>query len=702
LKPDLRALPLKLVYKSGEDDILADFFIPCLGASSSYDRLAGFFSSSCFAVAAHGVLSLIQHRGHMRIVCSPRLQQGDIEIINKSPEQLKEVCTLRLGEEIDQASESLIERDHLAVFAYMLARGFLEMRLAVPTSAGTPFRVEERAQLAGLFHEKVGIMRDEDGHVVSFSGSVNESAMAWAGNIEEFKVFRSWEPAQREYQLMDIARFESVWEGTAPQVQTLDLPTAISSKIVQIAPAELDYERLRGKYESRKAKQKTYLFQYQVDAIDRWFAADRRGILAMATGTGKTYTGLGCIQKLQQESQGFLCVISVPQLHLVDQWKTAMRKFPLRVAPIVVAGTNGTWRTSLSTRVNDLIGGSRKPVVVVGTHASVSSEDFLSLVRRGSGKFHALLIGDEVHRLGAPQYSAAMLTEYQWRLGLSATPDRWMDELGTDLVRSFFGKTVFEFSLGAAIHSINPITHRTYLVPYNLYPRFAYLTDPEMQDYVRLTQQIGRIDHDDPDPTLRGHLEQLYFKRARVLRDAAQKEEVLGSWIREQSHQLHHAIVYCSEKQIDYVCQHLKEAGISYHRFTMEEGTHPEKRFGGHTEREIILSRFIDGTYRVLVAMRCLDEGVDIPQAEVSLLLSNSSSPVEHIQRLGRLLRPCEGKTHAMVYDVVALPPVNVGDKCSEALLKVETTRIRQLASWADNEVEAVTSVQREIIGRGE
>jgi superfamily II DNA or RNA helicase len=702
---DLRTLRLKLVYKSGEDDILGDFFVPCLRVASSYDRLAGFFSSSCFAVAAHGILSLVQRGGHMRIVCSPRLQKGDIEIINKSPGELQEVCTQRLGEEICEATESVVERDHLAVFAYMLARGLLEMRLVVPTSAGAAFKVDEHVQLAGLFHEKVGILRDEDGNVVSFSGSVNESAMAWAGNIEEFKVFRSWEPAQREYQLMDIAHFDSVWAGRAPRIQTFDLPTAIANKIVQIAPAELDYERLRKKYEHRKAKQTTHLFQYQVDAIERWFAADRWGILAMATGTGKTYTALGCIQKLEQEKQGFLCVISVPQLHLIDQWKSAIRKFPLGAAPIVVAGTNSNWRTALSTGINDLIRGARIPVIVVGTHASVSSPDFLSLVRRGSGKCHSLLVGDEVHRLGAPKYSAAMLKEYQWRLGLSATPDRWMDELGSDLIRSFFGETVFEFSLGDAIHSVNPATHRTHLVPYNLYPRFARLTDREMRDYVRLTQQIGRIDRDDPDPAIRLQLEQLYFRRARVLRDAAQKEDVLSLWIREQAQQLHHAIVYCSEKQIDYVCRHLKDAGISHHRFTMNEGVQPEKRFGGRTERETIINRFIDGTYRVLVAMKCLDEGVDIPQAQVALLLSNSSSPIEHIQRLGRLLRPCDGKNRAMVYDVVALPPSSTSGAAagySEALLKAETTRIRELASWADNEVEAVASVQQQIMGWGE
>lgn len=425
----------------------------------------------------------------------------------------------------------------------------------------------------------------------------------------------------------------------------------------------------------------------------------------MATGTGKTYTALGCVKRLERETRGFLCVISVPQLHLVDQWKSAIRGLPLRVTPIVVSGTNDSWRAALSTGINDLLHGAKSPLVVVGTHASISSPDFLKLVRRGHGKFPSLLIGDEVHRLGAPKYSAAMIEQYDWRLGLSATPDRWMDELGSNLIRSFFGETVFEFSLGDAIHSINPVTHRTYLVPYYLHPRFAHLTNHEMEDYVRLSQQIGRIDPENADPDERVHLEQLYFRRARILRDAADKEEILCDWIRKQQEQLHHAIIYCSDKQIGYVCQHLADTGISHHRFTMEEGVLPEKRFGGLTERQTILNCFADGTYKVLVAMKCLDEGVDIPQAQVALLLSNSSSPIEHIQRLGRLLRPHEDKSRATVYDVVALPPRTVGGaagRYSEALLKAETTRIRELASWADNEVEAVSSVQQQIMGWGE
>jgi superfamily II DNA or RNA helicase len=703
---DLRALPLRLVYKSGEDDVLDDFFVPCLGSANSYDRLAGFFSSSCFAVAASGILSFVQHEAHMRIVCSPRLQRGDIEIINKSPDELQQICAARLGEELTRSTVSAVERDHFAVLAYMLAHGLLEIRLAVPVSAGASFEVERRAQYAELFHEKVGILRDEKGNTVSFSGSINESAIAWAGNIEEFKVFRSWEPDQREYQRTDIAHFQAIWEGRAPRIRTFDVPTAIVNEIVQSAPAELDYERLRRKHEHSRVRRPIRLFQYQLDAIQRWISAGRRGILAMATGTGKTYTALGCVKQLEQETRrGFLCVISVPQLHLVDQWLSAIRNLPLQVTPIVVSGTNNTWRASLSTGINDLLHGVKSPLVIVGTHASVSSRDFLAIMRRGHGRFPSLLIGDEVHRLGAPKYSAAMTDAYDWRLGLSATPNRWMDEPGSNLIRSFFGETVFEFSLGDAIHSINPMTHRTYLVPYYLHPLCAHLTNAEMQNYIRLSQQIGRMDPENADADERAHLDQLYFKRARVLRDAANKEEALCRWIREQEEPLHHAIVYCSDKQIDYVCQHLADAGISHHRFTMEEGVLPEKRFGGRTERQTILNCFADGTYSVLVAMKCLDEGVDIPQAQIALLLSNSSSPIEHIQRLGRLLRPHEGKTRATVYDVIALPPGTVGGasvRYGETLLKVETTRIRELASWADNEVEAISSVQQQIVEWGE
>lgn len=704
----LRGLHIKSFYRSGEDRIVADFFEPCLGVSRVYDRLAGFFSSSCFAVASRGILPFVQNGGHMRIVCSPRLQEADAVIISKTPDELERVVTERLGQDIDHASACVAERDHLAILAYMLAKGQLEMRLAVPAADGEPPQAADASQTTELFHEKVGIMLDDAGNAVSFSGSINESALAWVGNIEEFKVFRSWESAQCEYQHSDTAHFNAVWEGSAPGVWTFDLPTAIAKRLIQLAPPELDFKTLRHKYDSATIdppiaeRQGVHLFQYQEDAIDQWFAADRKGIFAMATGTGKTYTAIGCVKRLtREESRGFLCVISVPQLHLVDQWTSAINKFPLGIRPIVADGTQSDWRARVSTSINDLILGTKSPVVIVGSHATVSSKDFISLVMRCTGKVPSLLIGDEVHRLGAPAYSAALRSGYLWRLGLSATPDRYMDELGSQMIRTFFGDTVFEFSLGDAIRKINPATHRTYLVPYNLYPLVARLTSSEMRQYLALTRQIQSMNHDDSDPATQKHLEQLYFKRARVLRDAEQKEEVFVRWLQESKGSLHHAIVYCSDKQMGYVRRHLDETRIMYHTFTMTESVRPEERFGGRTERQAILDAFADGTYRVLVAMKCLDEGVDIPQAETALLLANSSSNIEHIQRLGRLLRPCEGKTSASVYDAVTLPPASSdADATSYAagLLEVEASRERQLASWADNQVEAIATVQREII----
>lgn len=704
----LQGLFIKSSYRSGEDSVVRDFFAPCLSIASSYDRLAGFFSSSCFAVASHGILPFVQNGGHMRIVCSPRLQAGDAAIISKSPGGLEQVVTERLGQEIDRAITSAVEVDHFAVLAYMLAKGQLEMRLAVPAADDGPPRVADALQTIELFHEKVGILRDNSGNTVSFSGSINESALAWVGNIEEFKVFRSWESAQCEYQQSDTAHFDAVWEGSAPGIWTFDLPTAVANRLIQLAPVELDFKTLRLKSNPSSVdlpvveKAEVHLFRYQEDAIENWFAADRKGIFAMATGTGKTYTALGCVKRLiQEQTRGFLCVISVPQLHLVDQWTSAMKKFPLGITPIVADGTNTHWRRNLSTSINDLVLGSKSPVIIIGSHASVSSKDFISLVMRCAGKVPSLLVGDEVHRLGAPAYSAALCPGYKWRLGLSATPDRYMDELGSQTIRTFFGDTVFEFSLGDAIRRINPATHRTYLVPYNLYPLVARLTSGEMRQYLALTRQIQSLNHDDSDPGTQSHLEQLYFKRARVLRDAEQKEDVFVQWLQESKGNLHHAIVYCSDKQMGYVCRHLDETGIMYHTFTMAEGVCPEERFGGRTERQTILDAFADGTYRVLVAMKCLDEGVDIPQAETALLLANSSSNIEHIQRLGRLLRPCEGKKSASVYDVVALPPTSLDADsrgCSEGLVEVEARRERQLASWADNQVEAIAIVQREII----
>jgi superfamily II DNA or RNA helicase len=698
----LRDLDTKSVYKSSEDDVLMDFYVPCLSSATRYDRLAGFFSSSSFSVAAEGLLSFIGRSGKMRLVCSPELQTADIDVLQKSPDELRRLCGEKIAQAVENADSLELQRDHLAVLAYMLAHGLLEIRIAVPLdSRGQPSSTPA-ARASGIFHEKVGLFYDSDGNAVSFSGSINESANAWLWNAEEFKVFRSWELEQRNYQSADIQHFADLWDGRSHSVAVFSLPEAAERRMLQAAPDTLDIPGLRAKYELRRtiqvrdASESPTLYQYQIDAVNAWLDHDRRGILEMATGTGKTYTALACVRATMPSNRGILCVIAAPQQHLLDQWASNTKAFFPDVVPVLAHSGNTAWRPQLSQSISRLLHRGQGLAIVLATHATAASSEFTVLVKRAESHCSCLLVGDEAHRLGATTYSRALLDAFTWRLGLSATPTRWMDDVGSHAVLQFFGPSVYEFPLREAILTTNPSTHRTYLVPYDYYPRYAVLTHAETIRYASVCKQISRLCAIGEDTRNPSRLERLYFERARILKNAQNKLETFENILDEIGREKRHIIVYCTEVQMSSVCATLAQRRMTFHPFTMAQGTRRDARFGGQTERRHLLQEFRDGVFQVLAAIRCLDEGVDIPEARVAVLLASSSSPVEHIQRLGRILRPCEGKESAVVFDVMARRDPQFGspgDSFVESLERIELSRIREIASWARNEAEALKSV---------
>ena len=188
-----RDIDVALSYETGRDDPVNEFYVPLLAKASSYDRIAGFFTSASLAIAARGIAGLIRNNGTMRIIACPRLDEADAAIIQRVVENPDEYISKRLVDDLAHMEDDF-QHDHLRALGWMLANGHLDIRIAVVK--------RERADAIdfnSLFHQKIGIMRDGEGNRVSFSGSINETASGWLTNIEEFKVFRSWEPGQDSY-----------------------------------------------------------------------------------------------------------------------------------------------------------------------------------------------------------------------------------------------------------------------------------------------------------------------------------------------------------------------------------------------------------------------------------------------------------------------------------------------------------------------
>ena len=267
----LDTLPLKETYDSDEDDILRKFYVPALALASRYDRLAGYFSSAALAASAEGMAEFIRNGGRMRLVTSVQLTKADQRAILDGLASPEEAIARIMEGNLDLADQ--FQRDHVKALSWMVAKKILEIKVAVPLSGDGSFHTGPLST-GSIYHQKVGILHDSEGNVVSFSGSVNETGNAWHQNIEELKVFCSWKPGQRGYGSDDAKRFEKFWHGQSSSTKVFDLPTAIRERMIRDAPdtEEEAMACLEGRAPARGLR------GYQEEAVQKWQDAGMRGM----------------------------------------------------------------------------------------------------------------------------------------------------------------------------------------------------------------------------------------------------------------------------------------------------------------------------------------------------------------------------------------------------------------------------------------
>lgn len=684
----LNELNLKLSYDSDVDDILNSFYIPVLSNSIIYKRIVGFFSSSSLAIAAKGIANFILNNGQMQLLCGVHLTKSDIEEIKKAYKNPQEIIENSMLNELENLEEEII-KDHVGALGWMIANGKLEIKIAILLDKnGLPLT-------KGMLHQKIGILEDSQGNMISFSGSNNETAFAWKANIEEFKVFRNWIKHEKEYFNSDLLKFEKYWEGQTHRMDIIDIPVAVKNKLVKMAPNDI-MSIISSEISNEKSKKqkKVKLWDYQNEAINNWIKNGKNGIFEMATGTGKTFTALGCLNKELKESKKLLCVITAPYQHLVQQWKNSIEKFGIEYDDLIIAdSTNSFWKDKLADLIIDISLGHENKAIVIATHRTFSSEDFKEIINY-KDKFNIILIADEVHGLGAENSKLGLTDAYDFKLGLSATPKRWFDDYGTEIIYDYFGGVVYEFDLEKAIYTTNPATGNTYLTPYNYNPKFLSLKSKELEDYFEITRHIAVKYGSKKDKEEDTRIESLLFKRANIIKNAEEKYSILEEILDEIGSNLKWTIIYCTEHQIKKVMEIIKKRRISAHLFTMNEGTKPDNKLNGLSERDYILKKFIEGYYKVLIAIKCLDEGVDIPPARIAIMMASSGNPREHIQRLGRIIRRYPDKNKALVYDLFVLPDLNKFPSefrdLERKIFDKEFERYEEIASISINNAEAL------------
>ncbi|WP_298518106.1 DEAD/DEAH box helicase family protein [uncultured Methanobrevibacter sp.] len=663
----LKDVNIKIKYDSDEDDLLNDFYIPVLSQANEYYRLSGFFNSSSLAVSACGLENFIKHNGKMKLITSVIFSENDLNRINEAEENPLKVIEENFIKDLDNISDEFV-KDHLAALGWMIAHDYLEIKVAYPKD------------LNSLFHPKVGILKDSNQNIVSFSGSDNETRSGWLSNIEEFKVFASWKSGHPEIIDSDINSFFKYWDNDANKVNVIEIPKAIKKDLIKLAPDNsdnLNFHQLPNYGGGSISKDERKLRFYQQDALDSWFGNGCRGIFELATGTGKTFTALKSLEKLYKR-EDIVCVIACPLIYLVEQWFKDIKNFPIFENVYRIYGTNANWKKQLNDFMFDLDLGIIDDGIIITTHNTFSNDNFIKALSSCNKKL--CVIVDEMHHLGAEKFSEGLTCiNYQYRLGLSATPSVYMNEEATDFLMDYFGGIVSSFTIKDALTNIDPETGEYYLAEYNYYPIRIELSQKEMEEYNKLSNMI-RIEYFKDNDDSEKNLVRLLNKRRQILKDAKQKDVKLREILNKYS-DIDHLIIFTTHNQKDRVLTILGEEGVSpRHEFTSNVGTKNIKEIGMN-EREFLIDKFDKGNLKALVAIKCLDEGVDVPSADKVIIMSSSTNPMEYVQRRGRVLRKYKGKDVATIFDMVVLPE----DDGFDATKTIKEAEIRKLYDFIES-----------------
>lgn len=667
------------------DDLLG-VLVPAIAESDYFDCMMGFFASPSLAEIGRGLASYLRKSTNpMRLLVSPFVSTEDQKALRDGVITADALVDRMFRDGVPEADD--LTRHTLSCLAWMIRQKRLDFRVAI--------------QKDGLFHPKVWLLKLGD-HRLVFHGSSNMTGAGLRKNREQVALARAWtDPVQDKTERRVRSEFETLWSGGDPDCLVVRLPKALEEKLLSDygngpQPSEVEAERIwqraslaaeggamelavsadrRGFQIPDWLEYETGAFRHQGEAVRAWLASGGRGILAMATGSGKTLTSLVACHKLHKDIGKLLVVVAAPYVPLVIQWCEEIAVFG--IIPRNLSNGSGPVerRRQISDAGRSLKLGLAEVEVLVVSHDILTDEDFQRQIDRIA--VPKVLIADEVHNLGSVGFLNHQPLFFDYRLGLSATPIRQYDQEGTDRLFSFFGQPCFEFTLQDAIGVC--------LVPYDYYVHRVTLTDDEMDEFADLSDQIRRLSWKIGAGLSDPQLDNLVRKRRLVVEVAANKLRELERLLdEERPNRLEYELVYATDKspaQLDEVNDILRSRGILFHQLTAEE-TKDRKRTSA------ILADFQSGGLQVLTAKRVLDEGVNVPQIKRAYVLASNTVERQWVQRRGRILRKCDaiGKTHGIIHDFVAMPPAEMlGDDDARSLAKAELKRVQEFASLARN-----------------
>ncbi len=677
LKPKMFKLP--------DEPVAEKILIPGFRTAKKVRGAFGWFTSGWIGRLAPG-LAVYLNRNEAEPVdftVAPALFPDELAAVKRGVrmtplEAAEQITDLFVKRRVDA---SVLARHALDCLAWMIATGMLRLRIAVPAPESN-------------YHPKIWLFDDGESQVLA-RGSGNATSRGVAAGVEHLDVDVSWVPDSQARVISGIAMLDDWSKGRSLGIEeVVELPAALEKDIIktapQLPPLPRDYDMAArkenmmrdpaGTYTARRLEQRlripsdlewtTGMFAHQGEAVKQWEGGSfpEAGVIAMATGAGKTLTALICAARSQDRLNGepLLVVVSAPSVPLVMQWQEETKKFGvIPVAPSLVSNTE----RALTRLFRSLRGGGTHVAIV--TNALLCTPSFQATVEekiRSRGQtVPTMLIADEAHTLGAESFITNKPAFFDKRLALSATPERQYDPQGTKEIFEFFGPTVYEFGLDRAIGFC--------LVPYNYYVHACTLNENELDEFKRLSRRIGTAmgaGASEEDSSL----QRLLIARRRIIETAQSKIDLLREvLIRRGPRDLEHVLIYTSAKnpeQFAKIGALLTELEIKWAPVTQETTRNPKLLTR-------ILDSFTKGASQVLLAKKVLDEGVDIPNIREAFIVASSTVEREWVQRRGRVLRRYPGKPWAIVHDFLALPPAYlVRDTDAKGLKKIINTELNR------------------------
>lgn len=657
-----------------------------------------------------GLKRLVENNGKVRIITSPNLTQEDITAIKDGYDRrkTKEIVERTIIRDFREPKNEE-ERWYLGFLSWLIENSYMDIKIAFM-----------KGNNGYLYHEKIGIFTDGDGKKIAFSGSSNETLSGVLNNYERIDVYPYWNYATKIKEMEE--HFDEIWQDEENSLEIIEFPKVAIEKLHTYQP---DYINNKEKYalgatcritpeagaeQLHPIKEKNVptmpemdLRDYQKEAIKAWEDQSFKGIFDMATGTGKTYTALGALVRLYSHcGKNLAVIICCPFRHLVEQWVEDLRLF--NIDPIIgySDSSDRKWKTRLAYAV-DLHNHSGSFFCFITTNSTFKSE----FVQQKIAKLNhqSLLIADEAHYMGSPKLAMHLPERFGYRLALSATIERFNDVDGTKAIFGYFGKKCIEYTLEMAIKSGK-------LTKYNYYPVIVYLNDEELSEYKNLTRKYASIAESHKDGTIPDNAKHFLIERSRIIAGAQEKvPQLIEIMTKKGYNKKDHILVYCGsasadeideansdspdnvKTQIDKVCYKLgNDLDMKVSRFTARENM---------KERMDIRKDFSCSDTQALVAIKCLDEGFNMPEIRTAFILASTTNPKEYIQRLGRGLRTAQGKDIAEIYDFITLPrpmeqAITLSDeeqKYEKGLVKKEFIRMIYYNNQANNHIENEGSI---------